>query len=913
MTPERWDVVKEVFHQAAQVPPGALPKFLDTACHGDFALRREVESLLDSDGDPMTLLEPLGEVPEAAPPTSIGAYKFLHGIGSGGMSEVFLAVRSDDEYHQRVAVKLIRDGLLSDDVLRRFKQERQILAGLEHPFIARLLDGGTTEAGLPFLVMEYVEGWAVDEYCRRQRLSVEERLELLRPICQAVQHAHRNLVVHRDLKPSNVLVTAEGIPKLLDFGVAKLLNPELSAGQVSATRPGAHALTLGYASPEQVAGEPITTASDVYSLGVMLYELLVGQRPFRLAGLSLTAAQRRICEEEPVPPSRAVHRSPGEGGEGVQAPKLSRDLDAIVLKALRKEPLRRYGSAAELEEDIVRYLQHQPVRARPSTWSYRAAKFVRRNRLGVALLAALVIFGVAMAVQTLRLSRALDQAGQERAKAERVSDFLIEMFHLADPRQTRSRSMTAVEFLNRGAEQATVRLQDQPLIRAALLDTLGRVYRNLGLFEEAEPLLQEGFRLRREHLGEEDLEVASSLSHLAELRNAQAQYPQAVALNRQALGLRRRLAGEDSILAAASLQGLAEVLHTSGDYEAAKQAYQEALKLRRRHLGEESPEVAESLSDLGYLFFDLGRFEEAEEHLRRALDLCRRVYSDPHLVTAYTLSYLAGVLEERGDLEAAEPFSRESLEMHRLLLGDEHPDTSTASGALGGLLLKMGEVEEGEALLRQSLDRQVQTLGEDHPVVGTHLVNLARALKERGDLDAAEPLLIQADAIFRHTFEADHPARMTTQEYLADIYRLRGEAQKALASYERIYEVRKRTLAPENPQMAFSMIRLGLSHWEVGDPESGEDFLRRATQIVRKAYLPGDWRIAYVESEWAGVLLELGRSAEAEKLLRQAIPHLEASQDPDASGKLLAAARQRLEDLVRIREAKGSPRSPAPR
>ena len=915
MTPERWQKVKEVFHRAALTPPGELQTFLDDACGEDRGLRREVESLLESDDRPLSLLEPAA--PGDGSPAAIGSYRLLHRIGAGGMSEVFLAVRGDDEYQQRVALKLIRRGLLSSaDGIRRFRQERQILAGLEHPSIARLLDGGTTPEGLPFFVMEYVEGQPLDEYCARRRLSLRRRVELFLPICQAVQHAHRNLVVHRDLKPGNVLVTAAGVPRLLDVGVAKLLNPELSAGQVAATAPGTRALTLGYASPEQVTGEPVTTASDVYSLGVVLYELLTGRRPLRLEGLSPSGAERRIREEDPPPPSQAdlpASRGPGARGGGAGGAGVDRDLDAIVLKALRKEPSRRYGSAAELEADLLRFLRHEPVLARAGTWAYRGRKFVRRHRLTAAFLLVLLVFGGVMAVQTARLSRALEEAqrerqaaGREHARAEQVSDFLIELFHLADPRQSRSRSITAVELLDRGTEQAASRLQDQPLVRAALLDTLGRVYRNLGIYEQAEPLLQQGLRLRRQHPGAGAAEVAASLSHLAELRHAQARYGEAEALVREALELQRGRDPRDPAAVAAGLHRLAEILHTGGDYEAAGPVYRESLALRRSFLGPDHPEVAESLSDLGYLLYDLGRFDEAEGVLREALALCRRIHGGPHPVTAYTLSYLADLLAERGDLVQAEPFARQSLEMHRRLLGEEHPDTVTVLASLGSLLLKRGQREPGTALLRRALASQRRSLGGDHPVVGTQLVELATALKDDGDLDGARGLLEEAVAIFEKAFAPEHPARATTLEVLADILRLRGETEGALKAYRTVLELRRASLDPGHPQMAFSLVRLGITHRDSGNPTEGERYLGEAAAILREAYVPGDWRVAYVESERAEALMAMEREELAEPLLRGAIAVLERSEASGSVDRHLQTAHQRLDRLVQGR-AKGAP------
>jgi eukaryotic-like serine/threonine-protein kinase len=404
-TPGRWQKIKELFGEALEQDPAGRKAFLDKACNGDQALRAEVESLLTA-SDPATHSGSEGTTPEhdRIIGRRLGAYEIIKLIGSGGMAAVYLAIRADDQYRKRVAIKLIHPGLEKEAVCRRFRSERQTLAALDHPNIVKLLDGGTTEEGLPYLVMDYVEGQPIDDYCDRHKLSIEERLNLFRTVCGAVQHAHQIQVVHRDLKPSNIIVTAEGIPKLLDFGIAKLLSPEFSAESAVLTQTGMHHMTPAYASPEQVRGEPITYASDIYSLGVLLYELLTGHRPYRFKSYTPAEVERVICETEAERPSTAVTRVESDRGpegssahlitpesvsrtRGGQPEKLRRglkgDLDNIVLKALHKEPKRRYGSVQEFSEDIGRHLEYLPVKARRSTLGYRAGKLIRRRKTEV--------------------------------------------------------------------------------------------------------------------------------------------------------------------------------------------------------------------------------------------------------------------------------------------------------------------------------------------------------------------------------------------------------------------------------------------------------------------------------------------------------------------------------------------------
>jgi serine/threonine-protein kinase len=495
----RWERVKELFDGAAGLDPDARAAFLAEACGDDGALREEVESLLlahDQAGGFLPEPPPdpdAGDAAEDLADRRLGPYRLLHLIGQGGMGHVYRAIRDDDQFKKLVAVKLVRVEMATDAVLARFRAERQILAGLEHPGIARLLDGGAIEDGRPFLVMEHVEGTRIDVYARDHALTTAARVTLFRSVCAAVQYAHENLVVHRDLKPANILVTPDGLPKLLDFGVAKLMDP---SGPGAATATLFAAMTPAYASPEQVRSEPITTATDVYSLGVVLHELLTGRRPYRLAGVTSLELQQAICEQEP------------------ERPALPDDLGAIVLKALRKAPHLRYPTVAAFSEDLGRYLAGLPVSARKGTARYRAARFVRRHRVKVALSALLAVaaasFAANTAVQAGRVAR-------EKDKTERVTGLLVGLFRVSDPGEARGNTVTAREMLDRGAARVRAELAAEPEVQAALLDTMGRVYGNLGLYAEAQPLVEEALATRRRVLGDDHDDVAASLKSLATL------------------------------------------------------------------------------------------------------------------------------------------------------------------------------------------------------------------------------------------------------------------------------------------------------------------------------------------------------------------------------------------------------------
>ena len=566
MSADRWQHTWDLFHQALERPVRERSEWLETACH-DVVLRQEVAALLAAHEAPggildepvavaaNTLLETaLEDAPaEQPPPDRIGPYEIVRVLGEGGMGTVYLARRADGEIDRLVALKTVRPDLSTPELIRRFRQERQIAATLVHPSIARLLDVGTDAGGQPYLVMEYVEGEPIDRHCDAGALPLERRLELFRLVCAAVHFAHQRLVVHRDLKPGNILVGADGVPKLLDFGIAKLLESD-GEEDGDATRTAVHLMTPEYASPEQVRGEPVGTASDQYSLGVLLYRLLTGRRPYRTTSSLPHDLARAVCEEEPERPSTAARQAADHDGEarlpsGLAPDRLHRrlrgDLDEIVLRALRKEPDRRYSSVAHLAEDLRLYLEGLPVVARRGSTYYRAAKHVRRHRaaFGSAAAAILLIIAAAVtfAVQAGRLGRALHRAGREQSRAERVSDFLIDVFKVSDPGQARGSTVTAREILDRGAARITEELHDEPDAAAAMMDVMGQVYANLGLYPRAQELLEAALSQRRAKPEPDDDDVAASLAHLAAVQHARGDYDgSAVSLDRRSPCARER-------------------------------------------------------------------------------------------------------------------------------------------------------------------------------------------------------------------------------------------------------------------------------------------------------------------------------------------------------------------------------------
>ena len=755
LSPDRWHQIDVLFAQALDRPADERTAFLRHACGNDPALYHEIVALLESADDAEAVLgdsvtqfaAPLLQDLDAhlaspdAGPERLGPYRLLREIGRGGMGRVYLAERADGAFEQQVAVKLVKRGMDTDEILRRFRHERQILASLEHPHIARLYDGGASTDGRPYLVMEHVAGRPIDQYCDDRRLPVDERLRLFEAVCEAVQFAHQNLVVHRDLKPSNILVTERGQVKLLDFGIAKLLSDEADV----LTRTGLHVMTPEYAAPEQATGAPVTTATDVYALGVVLYELLVGRRP----GEGGPAARQATPER----PSTAVMRPPDHTPRGSAPPspeeiaavrgttperlrrQLRGDLDTMLLKALRPEPARRYATAEALLDDIRRYRSRLPVAARPDTARYRLGMFVRRHRLGLAVAAAFVgLLVVFASIYTVRITQERNVARQERDNAEEVAAFLEELLAASNPYSPeRTDTLRLADFLDRGAARISTELQAQPLVQAQMAHVLGRVYLNLTLYEQAEPLLRQALALRRAHYGPAHETVAETLPEIAWLRYWQS------------------------------------------DFEESEAAAREALAIRQQGYGEQHPAVAASLSRLGRIVQERGDADEAGRLHRTALAINRALHGDVHPSIANTLNALALLSLETGHADSAVAMQQEVVALERALNGDEHPAVAGALHWLGFYLLAHGDYDAGQQAVREALAIKERVFGPLHPTLNNSLNLLGLLLRKQARYDEAEPVLQQALAISRGADAGDYGQEVMALSALATLYREKGD------------------------------------------------------------------------------------------------------------------------------------------
>ena len=792
--PATWPKLSKLLDDWLEVPVDSRSKWLAELGpeYSDVlpALRQLLASQANVADDFLKTLPKLAEPPlTLSAGQRLGPYRILSTIGIGGMGVVYRAERDDGKFEQRVAIKLVSGGLKSPAFVERFRQEYRILATLEHPNIARLLDAGATDDGLPYFVMEYVEGRPIDRFCEEHKLSVSERLRLILQVCDAVQFAHQKLIVHRDLKPDNILVTEQGVPKLLDFGIAKMLT-EVPGGNEATLM----AMTPVYASPEQVRGEPIGTSTDIYSLGCVLYKLLTGVAPHELQGKSPAESVRWICEKEPRVPSSLN-------------PELSRDEDNILHMALRKEPQGRYRSVEQFAADINRYLSNEPVLARPATAGYRLQKYVRRHRIGVAVAAGLVLllagFAAVQAVQLRRITR-------ERDRADRVMQFLSGMFKVSDPGEARGNSITAREILDKGSQDIRAGLSQDPELQAQMLRVMGQVYGNLGLYVRARELLTQALDIRRRVLGPSDPQTLTSMDDLVLNLNREGHYRDAEKLQRETLELRRRVVGPEHPDTLRSMSSLSNTLALEGRYPEAEKLQRETLDIQRRIRGPENPETLRSTDNLAITLDRVGHYAEAEKLQRETLEIRRRVLGPEHPETLGSLGNLGATLNREGRYAEAERLQQETLDLRRRILGPQHPDTLVAMTDLAVSLKRQRHYAEAEKLEREALEIQNRVLGPEHPSTLMSMNNLSTTLNSEGHYGEAEKLLRTSLEIKRRVLGPDHPETLRSMVNLATSLQHQGRYSEAEKFERDALAARRRILGPEHPDVALTVYNLGV-------------------------------------------------------------------------------------------------------
>ena len=846
---KKWKKIKQIFSEALELEGEERHCFLADACGENEELRSEVESLIRAHESTGALDRSLNTIrltavhsakQERVKGKRVGNYRIAREVGHGGMGAVYLAERDDGQFEQQAALKLLHSPFASDEELKRFRSERQILATLNHENIARLLDGGITEDGQPYYVMEYVDGLPLDAYCDKHKLNIEERLRLFQDVVSAVQYAHRKLVVHRDLKPPNILVTKEGRVKLLDFGIAKFLDGKGPfQTDLQLTQPGLLPITPSYASPEQIRGDSITTASDIYQLGLVLYELLCGLRPYDVSGKSPGQLENIICGKQPSVPARRltelkapddIHKICEQRSTGLKKlqKNLSGDLEAIIMKTLRKEPDRRYESAEQLLDDIGRYLEGEPVKAHPDSKLYRVKKFLARNAV-VSTAATLIVLLLAGYLVTItwhshQTQKALERAESEAEKSAQVVDFMIGMFEAGDPRAHPGDEITVGKLIERGLEEAN-RLDNQPELQANMFNVIGKVYTSLGRYDDAAEILGKAVDIQKQYSESNAAETARYLNDYGYALSRMDMYDEALTyhaealdimkalygekhpevanamlrkgywmpvagterayeLRRKALGIRRDIYGENHLLTAEAYMQMGKVQRSRAEPREAIEFFERALEIRKDQLGTDHPDVAESMIFLGdvYRLYDIDT-HKAETLYRQALQIQENTLSLRHSSRLHGLSSLAGLLSEKGDHSEAIELYRENLEIRWDIFGETHPSIAEGKGQLAAGYSRMGDFENAESYYRKSLDMWVDLMGPGHNTVRGALTGLGNLMTEMDRYDEAEAYYKRALAIHRENFGENSGSMILGS--IGRMYRKQGEFEEARRYYRR--------------------------------------------------------------------------------------------------------------------------------
>ncbi len=950
MEPERWKKIEELFKAAMAQPAENRADILQRACPGDPELRAEVESLLEAAGSASSFLEdsPLSGATGAdttSGPTAggpgpthamfpdeiagavIGRYHLLQKIGEGGMGEVWLAEQKEP-VRRRVALKLVKAGMNSREVIARFESERQALALMDHPAIARVFDAGSTPEGAPYFVMEYVAGVPITNYCDNHRLSTRERLDLFLRVCEGVQHAHQKAIIHRDLKPSNILVInvdGRAAPKIIDFGVAKALTQKLTVDTMF-TRVGVLLGTPQYMSPEQAdsSGEDIDTRTDVYSLGIILYELLAGAPPLDMRRIAFDEFLRKLREEEPAKPSTKIRTQDAATSTELAhkrqteplalAKEIRGDLDSITLKALEKDRSRRYGSPSDLAADIGRHLNNEAVLAVPPSAAYRARKFARRFRVALATAGAFLLVLVAAAGisiwQSIRATRQRDRADAAAASAQAVNDFLqndllaqASANNQIGPAAKPDLDLKVRTALDRAAARIAGKFDRQPEVEASIRDTIGQTYADLGLYPEARKQLERALDLHRQVHGAEDPRTLNTMRRLGRLAVQQGKFADAAALFSQAMAIQRRVLGQEHRDTLASMNGLADVYSIQGKYAQAEALYQQILEIRRRVPGSGGPETLASVG-LANLYYVQGKFAQAEPLFSQDLETKRRLLGPEHPNTLISMTNLANVYYAQGKQEQAETLYSQSLENERRVLGPEHPNTLATMNNLANVYDALGKEAQAETLYSQSLEIERRVLGPEHlETLGT-MANLANVYNAQGKHAQAETLFKQTLEIQRRVLGPEHPDTLDSLSEIALMYQREGKYAFAETYAAQALTGRRHAL-PQHPDTMSSASDLALIYVSEGKFTEGESVAREVVETDRKIR-PDHWQRFRAESLLGASLAGQKKYSEAEPWLLEGYQGMMARGNQMDVGDSYHLDRARTW-LVQLYEASGQP------
>lgn len=799
-----WDKIKELFQQAAELASEERKDFLNRECAGDSALQNEVESLLESFNKTENFLETphlktldliIQDDSNALLGKRVGNYQIEKKIGDGGMAVIYSAVRIDDQFKKNVAVKFIKRGMDTDEIIKRFRTEQQALASLEHPNIARIIDGGTTENGLPYFVMELIEGVPIHEYCNINKLSTTERLKLFQRVCSAVEYAHRNLIVHRDIKMSNILVTSEGEPKLLDFGIAKLLDH--SSEKTQFTRTGMRLMTLEYASPEQLQGGQITTATDIYSLGIVLFELLTDHKPFKFKNSSPAEIENVICNIIPKKPSTVIneiHNTLLKDGEKITISpetvstsrrenfqkikkRLNGDIDNIVLKAIKKEPERRYSSVEQLSEDIRKYFAGLPITAQKDSALYRAKKFFERHRTGsiasVIILLLLVAGSIGIIHQADIANKERDKAKIEEAKALKINSFLQEIFSSPDPSKE-GKDIKVVNVLENAVKKIDVELADQPEIQAALRTTIGTTFQNLGLYNEAIVQFEKAAKTYETIFGENNTKTASSIKNLALAYHYKGRFNKADSLYEKAVNIHTKL-GIRNINFAEALNDHGTLYMDRGKFDKSIENYKKALIIYKEI--KDTSGIISVFNNMGISLDYKNDLNGAENLYRKAIQLTLAWHDENEIKLIHLYNNLAFIYDAKDSIKGTIEMFTKSYEIRKKLLGEDHPEFAMSAYNLGAAKFYNGDFNEAAELINKAKQIWEKSLSKNHLYLGGLYFWLGRINNQKGKPKIAENYLLKSIKI-RTNNSLDNALALTESE-LARSYILQGKYKAA--------------------------------------------------------------------------------------------------------------------------------------